>query len=168
MTLRWRRRLSVVAISIACLLLLSTSASAERPDAPRLRLALPDGTTLATVTLPADGSFALRYRNSLYGTLAEERFVVTDRGELRVVELAADQLAVLEEYYAITSPARLALEADGRAWTASPAHVPEITRLQIAATDRGERTLLVAGQPSIELSRFVEDASPTVILELDR
>jgi uncharacterized membrane protein len=68
MTERWRRRLSVVAISIACLLLSSASVAADWPQAPRLRLALADGTTLATVPLPEDGAFALRYRNSLYGT----------------------------------------------------------------------------------------------------
>jgi hypothetical protein len=166
MTERWRRRLSVVAISIACLLLSSASVAADWPQAPRLRLALADGTTLATVPLPEDGAFALRYRNSLYGTLAEERFVVTDEGELRLVELAADQLAVLEEYYAITTPAR---PTDGRcAWTAEPAHVPVITELRIAATDRGGRTLLVEGQPALDLTGFVDDAAPTVILELDR
>ena len=166
MTPRWRRRITVVVISIACLLL-SSAGAAARPDALRLRLALPDGTLLATVPLPADGSFALRYRNSLYGTLAEERFVVTDRGELLVVELAADQLAVLEEYYAIDEPAQRA-DADPRAWTAPPAHIPVITELRIAATDRGERTLLVTGQPAIDMTRFVQDSSPTVILELDR
>lgn len=166
MTERWRRRLSVVAISIACLLLTSAGVAAERPEAPRLRLALPDGTTLATVQLPANGAFALRYRNSLYGTLAEERFVASSDGGLRLVELAADQLAVLEEYYAITTPAR---PEDGRrAWTAEPAHVPVITELRIAATDRGERTLLVEGQPALDLTRFVDDAAPTVILELAR
>jgi hypothetical protein len=166
MTPRWRRRLNVVAIPAACLLLLSSATiAADRAGGRSLRVALPHGTTLATVPLPADGAFALRYRNSLYGTQAEERFIVTDDGELRLVELAADQLAVLEEYYAITSPARPA--ADRRAWTATPAHVPLITELRIAATDRGERTLLVAGQPPIELWRFVEDAAPTVILGLD-
>jgi hypothetical protein len=166
MTPRWRRRMSVVVISIACLLLSSASVAGERRGPPSLRVALPDGTTLATLALPADGAFTLRYRNSLYGTLAEERFVVTDDGELRLAELAADQLAVLEEYYAIAEPARPS--AGRRAWTAPPAHVPVITELRIAATDRGERALLVAGQQPIELSRFVEDADPTVILELDR
>jgi hypothetical protein len=166
MTGRWRRRLSVVAISIACLLLSSAGAAAERADVPRLRVTLPDGTTLVTVPLGEDGAFALRYRNSLYGTLAEERFVATDEGELRLIELAADQLAVLEEYYAITSPAR---PTEGRrAWTAPPAHVPVITELRIAATDRGERTLLVEGRAALDLTLFVEDAAPTVILELDR
>jgi hypothetical protein len=150
---------------MTCLILSSVMTAADRVNLRSLRVGLPDGTTLATVPLPADGSFALRYRNSLYGTLAEERFVVTDRGELRVVELAADQLAVLEEYYAITTPARR--DPDGIGWTAPPAHVPVIIELRIAATDLGERTLLVAGQPAIELWRFVEDGDPTVILELD-
>jgi hypothetical protein len=166
MTPRWRRRRRVVAISIACLLLSSASVAADGSGTPGLRVSLPDGTPLATVRLPPDGAFALRYRNSLYGTLAEERFVVTSEGELRLVELAADQLAVLEEYYAITTPARR--DQDRNGWTASPAHVPVIRQLRIAATDRGERTLLVDGQPAVELWRLVEDDGLTVILEVGR
>jgi hypothetical protein len=123
---------------------------------------------LATVPLAADRAFSLRYRNSLYGTLAEERFIVTGDGQLRLVELAADQLAVLEEYYAIRAPARRDAGAGGRAWSADPAHVPVIAELRVAATDRGERTLLVAGQSPVDLTRFVTDAAPTVIVELDR
>lgn len=166
MTPRWRRRLRVVAISIACLLFSSVSVAADGSTAAALRVALADGTLLAAVPLPADGSFALRYRNSLYGTLAEERFVATHDGELRLVELAAEQLAVLEEYYAITTPA---WHDPGRmGWIAPPAHVPVITELRIAATDHGERTLLVAGARPVDLWRLVDDGDPTVILELGR
>ena len=166
MTPRWRRRLRVVAISIACLLFSSVSVAADGSSVATLRVSLPDGTLLTAAPLPPDGSFVLRYRNSLYGTLAEEHFVVTGSGELRLVELAAEQLAVLEEYYAITTPAQ---RGPGRMnWTALPAHVPVIRELQIAATDHGQRTLLVAGAPPLELWRLVEDGDPTVILELDR
>src|SRR5919106_1044322 len=155
MTPRWRRRLRVVAISIACLLFSSVSVAADGSGVATLRVSLPDGTLLTAAPLPPDGSFALRYRNSIYGTLAEERFVVTDDGELRLVELAAEQLAVLEEYYAITVPAR---RSPGRmGWTAPPAHVPVISELRIAATDHGQRTLLVAGAAPLQLWRLVED-----------
>ena len=164
MTTRWRGGSALLAISIGGLLLASTVVADEGPAPPALRVTLPDGTMLATVPLPPDGSFALRYRNSLYGSLAEERFVVTADGELRLVELAAEQLAVLEEYYAITEPARRA--GAGQGWTATPAHVPVITQLRIAATDRGERTLIVDGQPPIVLWRFVDDHEPSVLLEL--
>ena len=165
MKARWRRR-PAVAISIVCALLASAAIGAANPAERALRVTLPDGTTLARVSLPADGSFTLRYRNSLYGTLAEERFVATAGGELRLVELAADQLAVLEEYYAIDEPAHR--EVGSRTFAAQPAHVPFIERLQIAATDRGERTLLVDGHPPVELWRLVEDGDPSVLLELDR
>jgi hypothetical protein len=166
MTDRWRRRATVAAISIACLLVATAALGATRPTERHLGVHLPDGTTLASLPLSRDSSFTLRYRNSLYGTLAEERFVVTDAGELRLVELAADQLAVLEEYYAITEPAHRA--GGSRTYAAKPAHVPVIEELRIAATDHGERTLLVEGQPPLELWRLVEDDDPSVLLRLDR
>jgi hypothetical protein len=164
MTDRWRRP-RAVAISIACALLAAIAIGAANPAVRSLRVTLPDGMTLARVPLPADGSFTLRYRNSLYGTLAEERFVVTATGELRLVELGADQLAVLEEYYAIDEPAHR--EAGPRTFAAQPANVPIIEQLQIAATDRGERTLLIRGQPPVELWHFVADGDPSVLLELN-
>jgi hypothetical protein len=66
-----------------------------------------DGALLARVSLPA-AEFAVSYRNSLYGTRAEERYRVVDGGRFGLVELAADQLAVLEEYYAVPGPVRAA------------------------------------------------------------
>ena len=50
----------------------------------------------------------MSYRNSVYGTLAEERYRVAADGRFALVELAADQLAVLEEYYAVPGPVRRA------------------------------------------------------------
>ena len=53
--------------------------------------------------------FAVSYRNSIYGTMAEERYAVLPDRRYRLVEIAADQLAVLEEYYAVPdapSPSR--------------------------------------------------------------
>lgn len=125
----------------------------------------PDGVPLLRVPLPPDGSFSLRYRNSLYGSLAEERFVIADEGRLDLVELRADELAVLEEYYAINEAA--SPSGGTRAWAAAPAHRPTIHRLRVAATDLGERTLLVAGREPLELWRLVDDAEPSVIIELD-
>lgn len=40
--------------------------------------------------------------------------------------------------------------------------------LLVAATDLGERTLLVDGASPLELWRLVDDAQPTVRIELDR
>ncbi len=157
--------MAVLAIAIAVALLTGTAVAGGDAQ-PTLVITLPDGRILARVLLPEDGSLALRYRNSLYGTIAEERFEATAHGCLRLVGLGAEQLAVLEEYYAIDTPARRV--AGDLGWSAAPAHVPVIETLRIAATDRGERTLHVAGYPPIELWRLVPDAAPSVLLSLQR
>jgi hypothetical protein len=125
------------------------------------------GAVLARVPLSGTG-FALQYRNSLYGTLAEERFAVGEDGRFDVVELAADQLAVLEEYYAVPGAPRRGDPLGRRAWTAEPdprAHA-DTERLSIAATDLGQRTLLVPGSPPVPLWRLVE-GPPTVVLHIE-
>lgn len=162
---RWRGRSTALAIVAAGLVLVLAAASAIARSGPTLEVLLPGGQLLARVTLPGDGAFALRYRNSLYGTLAEERFVA-DGGRIRLVSLAAEQLAVLEEYYAITERARPAAGGEGLGWEAAPAHVPTPDQLRVAATDRGERTLIVDGAPALALWRLVGDASPTVVLRV--
>ena len=53
-------------------------------------------------------------RNSIYGTLAEERYRVHEDGRFELVEIAAEQLAVLEEYYAV--PGRPARRRRGTDW----------------------------------------------------
>ena len=132
---------------------------------PVLTVRSSQGALLASVPLPADGRFALRYRNSLYGTLAEERFAAGDGGRFRLVELAADQLAVLEEYYEVTAPAERTAAGSGRAWSAPPARPVVLDELRIAATDLGRRTLL-AGDTSVPLWPLV-DADPTVVLAVE-
>jgi hypothetical protein len=133
---------------------------------PALTVRDADGALLARVPLPADRGFALRYRNSLYGTLAEERFVIAEQGRLRLVELAADQLAVLEEYYAVKEPAMRAPPGSRRVWVAEPAWPVELAELSIAATELGRRTLLVPGRAPLPLWRLVE-ADPTVVLQFE-
>ncbi|MGI8658200.1 MAG: hypothetical protein ACR2K4_05435 [Candidatus Limnocylindria bacterium] len=165
MQAQWRGRIAVLAIGLAIIAILGMAgATGLGRSGPALLISRPDGALLARVPLPPDGSFSLRYRNSLYGSLAEERFVIGDAGRLDLVELQADELAVLEEYYAIDEAA---VPSDGRSWAAPPAHRPTIHRLRVAATDLGERTLLVAGREPLELWRLVDDAEPSVILELD-
>ena len=124
----------------------------------------PDGRTLARLPLGADGDFALRYRNSLYGTRAEERFSVAGDGNFNLVELAAEQLAVLEEYYAVDEAPRGS--ASGW-WTAAPSHELELDRLRVAATDLGQRSLIVPGQPPLDLWRLVPDSAPSVLITVD-
>lgn len=125
------------------------------------------GVMLVRVPLPAIGLFALRYRNSLYGSFAEERFAATPDGRFQLRELAADELAVLEEYYAIPGPAERAPAGDRRTWRAGPAETSAFERLTIAATRLGERTLLVPGHEAVALWRLV-DREPVVVIELER
>lgn len=164
---RWRARSAGLAIILAAAAfggLAWTRASAQ--SGPVLVVRLPDETELVRAPLAADGEFSLQYRNSLYRSLVEERFVgIGPRMEL--VQLAADELAVLEEYYAIDQPAQRAASGDARSWTAEPPQPVSLERLVVAATDLGERTLLVEGRPAIELWRLVEDGAASVVLALE-
>ena len=164
---RWRGRFGGLTIAALGLVLLGAANTVTGPDDPALLVRGPDGAILARVELPANGGFALRYRNSLYGSLVEERFVVTDDGRMRLTRLAADELAVLEEYYAIDRPAQRGPAAGTRAWEGEPALAVEEDAILIAASDIGERTLLVDGAPALELWRLVDDAAPSVRLEVD-
>jgi len=165
---RWRGRIGGLTIAAVMVVLLGAGADVAGNRAPALLVRGSDGTSLARVELPPDGSFALRYRNSLYDSLVEERFLVLADGRLRLVRLAADELAVLEEYYAIDRPAVRPAGGASRAWEAEPPLTVEEAALLIAATDLGERTLLVTGAPPLELWRLVDDAAPSVWLEVDR
>jgi hypothetical protein len=134
---------------------------------PRPALTVRDGggALLTRVPLPA-AEFAVSYRNSVYGTVAEERYRVRDGERFGLVELAADQLAVLEEYYAVPGPVRAAPGGDRRSWVAEPRDHPEFSELAIAATALGERTLHVPGQPPVPLPPLVTDGV-TVVLEIE-
>jgi hypothetical protein len=123
------------------------------------------GALLTRVPLPAAG-FAVSYRNSLYGTLAEERYLAREGGRFGLVELAADQLAVLEEYYAVPGPVRAAPPGDRRRFVAEPRDHPEFDELAIAATDLGERTLHVPGHAPVPLPPLVTDGV-TVVLDVE-
>ena len=165
---RWRARsvgLAIILSVTAIAALTWTAVSADGRTAIVIRL--PDGTELERLTLDEGDGFALRYRNSLYRSLAEERFEITANGQIHLVELAADELAVLEEYYAIDEPARPARPGDARAWVAEPAIEVALTSLTVAATDLGERTLLAGNRPPLELWRLVEDGAASVVVEVD-
>lgn len=125
------------------------------------------GIELARAALPGSGDFALRYRNSVYRSTAEERFRVTgDR--LALVELAANELAVLEEYYTAVGAV-----GDGKdtalAWRIAVERPPIALPLHIQATALGQRTLLtplkeialwrlVAGRDDTSVVLTIEDA----------
>lgn len=126
------------------------------------------GDVLASLPLQGE-NFAVSYRNSIYGTLAEERYVLLPNGGYRLVQIAADQLAVLEEYYAVPGPPSHAEPADRRTWVVppDPAHPAVFEELSIAATDLGQRTLHVPGSPPLALWRLVEDNHPFVVLAIE-
>jgi hypothetical protein len=135
------------------------------PTGPVVTVRDADGALLAQVPL-ADGAFAVSYRNSLYGTLAEERYRV-EGGTFVLVELAADQLAVLEEYYAVPGPVQHAAAPDRRNFVAQPTRPAEFAELAIAATPLGERTLHVPGRASVPLAPLAPAAGPTVVLAVE-
>ena len=121
---------------------------------------------LHEVALPASG-FALRYRNSVYGSLAEERFEITAEGRIRLRGLAAEDPAVLDEYYVLAGPPRRSPDGDDAlGWVGTPARPVEVEELPLAASERGERTLLVEGVRPIALWRLAARTGPTVVLSV--
>ncbi len=128
----------------------------------------PDGDVIASIPL-ADDRFAVSYRNSIYTTLAEERYRVTADGRFELVEIAADQIAVLEEYYAVPGAPRPAPPGDRRNFVVDPdpARPAVFETLNIAATDLGERTLWVPGHPPVPLWQRVVGENPTVLVDIE-
>jgi hypothetical protein len=185
---RWRARSERLAITLVLLTTVAASgpgdrsstiapaardgpAASDEPTAsipPTVWLAVrgPDGVLIARVALSEGDTVALRYRNSLYGSIAEERFVV-ERDELVLVSLAAQELALLDEYYRIAGPARRDDSGGGLGWSARPEQAVRLRELHVAATDLGRRTLIVPGLPPLELWRAVDDRRPTVTLALE-
>lgn len=162
----------VLTAAVAAAGLLAAGCATQSPG-PAVTVRDGDGALLTQVPLAAR-SFAVSYRNSVYGTLAEERYRVEPGGRFGLVELAADQLAVLEEYYAVPGPVRAAPDGDRRNWVAQPGDRPVFTDLSIAATTLGERTLLVPGHPPVPLAPLVATnvatnvtADVTVVLDVE-
>ncbi|EMY34163.1 hypothetical protein D477_011141 [Arthrobacter crystallopoietes BAB-32] len=126
-----------------------------------------DDGELARVPLDA-GSFAVSYRNSIYQSVAEERYEVLPDGTYRLVEIAADQLAVLEEYYGVPGAPVSAGPDDRRNYVVppDPSRPAVFDTLSIAATDLGQRTLHVPGEPPLALWQLVGHDNPYVELEI--
>ena len=127
-----------------------------------------DGQLVARIGLDGD-TFAVGYRNSIYGTLAEERYRVREDGRFELVQIAAEQVAVLEEYYAVPGAPRPASPGDRLAYVVEPdpARPAVFDDLNIAATDLGERTLWVPGQPPVPIWQRVVGENPTVLLDIE-
>jgi hypothetical protein len=160
-----RLRRAAVAALVAGLLGAAGGAEPAPATGPVVSVREPGGDLLAQVPLDA-GVFAVSYRNSVYGTLAEERYRV-DGERFMLVELAADQLAVLEEYYAVPGLVRRAPAPDRRDFVARPAGAAEFAALALAATALGERTLHVPGHPAVQLAPLAPTAGPTVVLAVE-
>ncbi|MGH2394503.1 MAG: hypothetical protein ACRDGH_13625, partial [Candidatus Limnocylindria bacterium] len=116
---------------------------------------------LARAALPPTDTFALRYRNSVYRSLAEERFRVED-DHLSLVELGADELAVLEEYYTAVGAERGGPDAS-RTWSLAVHRPPIALPLRVQATALGERTLLTSTR-EIALWRLVAGRDDTLVI----
>ncbi len=162
---RWRgRRLAGLAV-VVLLLGLTVAAVAARDGGERW-IVVRDGTgaELTRAVLPASGELAMRYRNSVYESLAEEHFQLAG-DHLRLVELRADELAVLEEYYTAVGASR---STGPRAWRIAVERPPIALPLRVQATELGQRTLL-ADDGEIELWRLVAGRDDTlVILSVER
>jgi hypothetical protein len=118
------------------------------------------GAELARTALPPSQEFALRYRNSVYGSLAEERFAVMG-DHVRLVELGADERAVLEEYYAAAGSVRGA--TGGRAWSVAVERPLIAMPLRVQATALGQRMLLTEiGE--VSLWRLVAGRDDTLVV----
>jgi hypothetical protein len=174
----WRRRrgrstglalgiLLAAFLAVTLVAVVSVAAGRDRTASSwRLVIRAADGVILNQLEL-GDGRFAIRYRNSVYGSRAEERFSIGDDGRIHLVGLAADEAAVLGEYYGAREP-RLADAGAAFRWEAAPAYPVTLERLLLAATDHGERTLVVDGQPRIALWRLVADTAPGLWLAAER
>ena len=99
-----------------------------------------DGGVVAEAALPSDGRFALTYRHSVYRAPAEERFRAVGDGFV-LDSIASPNQQVLDYY-----------ELDGRRthegglWVLHPDRPARFDTMPLAATRRGQRTLVAGDQ----------------------
>lgn len=162
-----RRTAAVVVALLVCLGTLVGIAAGNAGSPQRFLTVANDDGELASLPLTGD-TFAVSYRNSIYQTLAEERYEVQPDGSYRLVQIAADQLAVLEEYYGVPDAPTPAGPEDRRNYVVPPNPERPVVfdTLSIAATDLGQRTLHVPGQPPLELWPLVGNSNPFVVLDI--
>lgn len=161
------RKLAVVVAVLVCLGTLAGVTAGIAGSPQRYLTVTNDDGELARVPLDGD-TFAVSYRNSIYQTLAEERYEAQPDGSYRLVEIAADQLAVLEEYYGVPGAPTAAGSQDRRNYVVPPNPERPVVfdTLSIAATDLGQRTLHVPGQPPLELWPLVGNDNPFIVLDI--
>jgi hypothetical protein len=162
---RWRGRRPAGLAAVFALGLLIAAAAASAREADRSQVVVRDdaGRVLAEVALPPSRELTLRYRNSIYHSIAEEHFRVSGN-ELELLSLGAEELAVLEEYYGAFGAERDGDVGHGeRAWSVGVERPPVALPLRIQATALGERTLLIGGR-EISLSQLVAGRDDTVVV----
>jgi hypothetical protein len=103
-----------------------------------------DGGVVAHAALPDTGRFALTYRHSVYNAPAEERFRAVDGGF--VLDSVASPDAAVIDYYGLEG--RRTRERGW--WVMRPDHPARFETMALAATRRGQRTL-VAGDTRLPL-----------------
>jgi hypothetical protein len=160
---RWRgRHLAGLAAVLLVAAGLTASAATARDDGARWIVARDAaGVELARERLPVSNEFVLRYRNSVYDSLAEERYRVVD-GHLELVALAADELAVLEEYSTAFGAIRDG-PGSGLTWSVAVERPAIALPLRVQATVLGERTLLASGR-EVALWRLVAGRDDKVVI----
>jgi len=99
-----------------------------------------EGGEVASLRLPASGEFALEYRHSYYRVPARETFRTTGDG-FELVAVSSPSEAVLD-YYEIEG----ARSRRGGEWTLRPASPTRFSRMALAATATGRRTLVAGGE----------------------
>ena len=169
MTDRWRgrRRAGLAAVVLTAAVLAGTVGTTGLAAPRWIVIRDTAGVELARAALPASGTFSLRYRNSLYGSTVEERFRA-EGDRLAQVSLAAEELAVLEEYYGATGATHIDAP-DDLGWQVDIDRPPVALPLRVQATALGERELvteggvvslwrLVAGRDSTRIVLTVEGA----------
>jgi hypothetical protein len=133
-----KRALAAAAISAAAL----AGGAAVSADGP-VRVVAQDrgGNTVAEVALPRSGAFALAYRHSYYRRPAIERFRAAGDGTFRLVEITSPSADVLDYYEVPGERTR----ARGW-WTLKLSRPARFTRMALAATAVGRRTLVADGR----------------------
>ena len=123
--------------ALAALVLLATLAGCG--GGPNVVARDDSGGVVAKAALPDDGRFALAYRHSVYKAPAEERFRAT--GDGFVLDSIASPHAAVIDYY----------ELEGQRtrergwWVLRPDHPARFETMPLAATRRGQRTLVTGG-----------------------
>ena len=99
-----------------------------------------DGGVVAEAALPSDGRFALTYRHSVYRAPAEERFRAVGGGFV-LDSIASPDVQVLD-YYELDG----ARTREGALWVLHPDRQARFDTMPLAATRRGQRTLVAGDQ----------------------